>query len=81
MLPQLAEGKAEASLIGEWRRGMHGAIISCSQYITLQTRSCALQILQMDLCTVMLMDDSRYPAWLVLVPRRVRAAENIDCPA
>lgn len=27
----------------------------------------------MDLCTVLLMDDSRYPAWLVLVPRRVRA--------
>ena len=24
----------------------------------------------MDLCTVLLMDDSNYPCWLVLVPQR-----------
>jgi len=30
------------------------------------------QIIHLNLCTVLLMDDSRYPAWAVLVPRQVR---------
>jgi hypothetical protein len=31
---------------------------------------CSEQVVTLDLCTVLLMDDSRYN-WLVLVPRRV----------
>ena len=28
------------------------------------------EVLRMDLCTVLLMDDTNYPCWLVLVPQR-----------
>ena len=28
------------------------------------------EVLRLELCTVLLMDDSNYPCWLVLVPRR-----------
>lgn len=36
--------------------------------------------MSLDLCTVLLMDDSRYN-WLVLVPRRVRSRHRIPCMA
>ena len=28
------------------------------------------EVLRLDLCTVLLMDDCNYPCWLVLVPQR-----------
>jgi len=36
-----------------------------------------VQVVNLSLCTVLLVDDKRYP-WLVLVPRKVAAVEIID---
>ncbi|CAL5220983.1 g3094 [Coccomyxa viridis] len=36
------------------------------------------EVLRMDLCTVLLMDDTNYPCWLVLVPQRKDIKEVID---
>ncbi|CAK0783121.1 hypothetical protein CVIRNUC_006316 [Coccomyxa viridis] len=36
------------------------------------------EVLRLDLCTVLLMDDSNYPCWLVLVPQRHDIKEVIE---
>lgn len=38
------------------------------------------EVVRLQLCTVLLMDDARYPAWLVLVPRQNNMVEVIDLP-
>lgn len=36
----------------------------------------SLQVMDLELCTVLLMDDATYPCWLVLVPRKVQTQEE-----
>lgn len=36
----------------------------------------SLQVMDLELCTVLLMDDATYPCWLVLVPRKVQTQKE-----
>jgi hypothetical protein len=91
IVPQLLEGKREvctglcnidistlvfvACLSLPWRQAVRRSVLSSPECCTQHPYP---QVFDLPLCKVLLIDDSNYPCWLVLVPRVHGITEVID---